>query len=88
MTVIHLLEFRTLYRGLQLRSRITYYQMCYLLEANCTWGSLYYCAFIFCVFLTTCVFSFNLGACWVFQKYRQSIKNHNPFKMYQYHDTI
>jgi len=29
-----------------------------------------------------------LGLAEVFQKYQQSIKNHDTFKMYQYHDTI
>jgi len=49
---------------------------------------LYYCACIFLCLLTTYIHSFNFGACWGFQKYQQSIMNHDTFKMYQYHDTI
>jgi len=44
----------------------------------------------FRVFLTTYVFDkipSTLGFAEVFQKYQQSIKNHDTFKMYQYHGT-
>jgi len=30
----------------------------------------------------------TVGLAEVFQKYQQSIKNHDTFKMYQYHDTF
>jgi len=46
---------------------------------------------VFSCFLTTYVFdniASTVGFAEVFQKYRQSIKNHDTFKVYQYHDTF
>jgi len=44
----------------------------------------------FCVFFDNIIMSLasTLGLAEVFQKYQQSIKNHDTFKMYQYHDTF
>ena len=39
----------------------------------------------FCVIVSL---ASTLGFAEVFQKYQQSIMNHDTFKMYQYHDTI
>jgi len=39
----------------------------------------------FCVIVSL---ASTLGFAEVFQKYQQSTKNHDTFKMYQYHDTI
>ena len=42
----------------------------------------------FCVFWQHMSIASTLGFAEVFQKYQQSIKNHDTFKMYRYHDTI
>jgi len=72
-----------------------HYYLCFYLMALILqftfWCKLYARLFV----LLCCIFGvFNvslastLGLAEDFQKYQQSIKNHDTFKMYQYHDTI
>jgi len=53
-------------------------------------GSCSIIVLVFFVFFDNIIMSIasTLGLAEVFQKYQQSIKNHDTFKMYQYHDTF
>ena len=58
-------------------------------DANCMRGCLYDCACIFlCFFSQHVSLALTVGFAEVLQKYQQSIKNYDTFKMYPYHDTF